>query len=124
MWRRYVRALSITRCSNCFSQRPAMEAYVGNVWVVRLLVQRAMAALYLIAFICAFNQFKALVGEHGLLPVPAFLKRAEFREAPSIFHWRYSDRMLDVVVWAGILLSAAALTGLSEAGPFVVSMIT
>jgi len=101
-----------------------MEAYVGDVWLVRLLVQRAMAALYLIAFICAFNQFKPLLGEHGLLPVPAYLKRARLREAPSIFHWRYSDRMLDIVAWSGILLSAAALTGLSEAGPFAISMIT
>src|SRR5947208_8293368 len=87
MWRRYARALSITRCSNCFFQIVAMEAYVGDVWLVRLLVQRAMAALYLIAFICAFNQFKPLLGEHGLLPVPAYLKRARLREAPSIFHW-------------------------------------
>src|SRR5947209_3003362 len=123
MWRRYARALSITRCSNCFFQIVAMEAYVGDVWLVRLLVQRAMAALYLIAFICAFNQFKPLLGEHGLLPVPAYLKRARLREAPSIFHWRYSDRMLDIVAWSGILLSATALIGLSEAGPFAISMI-
>jgi hypothetical protein len=101
-----------------------MEAYAGDVWIVRLLVQRAMAALYLIAFLCVFKQFKPLLGERGLLPVPAFLKRAQFKEAPSIFHWRYSDRMLDIVAWSGILLSVAALTGLSEAGPFPMSLIT
>jgi hypothetical protein len=100
-----------------------MDAYVGDVWIVRLILQRSMAALYLVAFVCAFNQFKPLLGEHGLLPVPAFLKRSHLREAPSIFHWRYSDRMLDIVAWSGILLSVAALTGLSEAGPFATSMI-
>jgi hypothetical protein len=95
-----------------------MESYFGDVWLVRLLVQRAQAAFYLIAFLAVLQQFKPLLGERGLLPVPAFVKRIRFRDAPSFFFWRYSDRLLDAVAWTGIALSAAALTGLSERGPF------
>src|SRR5215471_4060981 len=99
-----------------------MESYFGDVWLVRVLVQRSLAAFYLIAFLVVLLQFKPLLGERGLLPVPAFLNRVSFREVPSLFCWRYSDRLLDIVAWTGIVLSAAALTGLSERGPFWVSL--
>lgn len=85
-------------------------------------MQRGLAALYLIAFLVVLQQFKPLLGERGLLPVPAFVKRLHFWEAPSIFLWRYSDRMLDAVAWVGILLSAVALSGLSEVGPIWISI--
>src|SRR5262249_26900276 len=101
-----------------------MESYFDGVWLTRLLLQRALAAIYLIAFLVALNQFKPLLGERGLLPVPAFLKHLRFRQAPSIFCWRYSDRFLDVVAWTGIGLSALAVTGVSERGPIWLSMIT
>ena len=99
-----------------------MKWYFGDVWLVRVLLQRAMAALYLISFLVVLRQFKPLLGERGLLPVPSFVKRVRFLQAPGIFCWHYSDRMLDVVAWSGILLSAAALAGLSEAGPIWVSV--
>lgn len=86
-----------------------------SVWWVRLLFQRGLAAIYVIAFTSALNQFPALLGERGLLPAPAFLARVSFREAPSLFHWRYSDPMFRAVAWLGIALSSAALLGLSEA---------
>jgi len=101
-----------------------MEPYFDGVWLTRLLLQRALAAIYLISFLVALNQFKPLLGERGLLPVPVFLQRVRFRQAPSIFCWRYSDRLLDVVAWTGIVLSALALTGLSEKGPIWLSMAT
>src|SRR5262245_5128455 len=101
-----------------------METYFGAVWLVRPLIQRAVAAIYLIGFIVVLNQFKPLLGELGLLPVPNFLKRARFRDAPSIFHWKYSDRALNAVAWSGILLSGAALLGISEAGPTWISAAT
>jgi len=62
-----------------------MNACVGDLWVVRLLMQRGMATIYLIAFIAVVLQFKPLLGERGLLPVPAYLKRVDWRAAPSIF---------------------------------------
>ena len=100
-----------------------MDWYFGQVWLVRLLLQRSMAALYLIAFIVVLNQFRPLLGERGLLPVPQFLKRASFRDAPSIFFWRYSDRLLVAVACTGIVLSVAALFGITERGPYWVSLL-
>lgn len=101
-----------------------MAAYFGDVWLVRLLFQRALAAIYLIAFIAVLRQFKPLLGERGLLPVPYFLGRVSFRDAPSLFCWRYSDRLLEIAGWTGLLLSAVALVGLSEIGPIWLSMAT
>src|ERR671926_2009188 len=93
-----------------------METYFDGLWLVRLLFQRGLAALYLIAFLVALNQFPALLGERGLLPVPAFLRGVSFREAPSLFHWRYSDRLLAAVAWLGIALAGLTLLGVSESG--------
>jgi hypothetical protein len=73
-----------------------------------------MAAIYLVAFISALNQFRPLLGERGLQPVPVFSKRVSFWQTPSIFHIGYSDRILVVVAWTGIVLSIVALLGLSE----------
>src|SRR5262249_28286467 len=100
-----------------------MHGYWGEDQLVRLLVQRALAAIYLVGFLAVLNQFKPLLGENGLLPVPAFLRRVRFRSAPGIFHWRYSDRLLDIVAWTGIVLSALAVLGISESGSTWVSMV-
>jgi hypothetical protein len=94
-----------------------MEWYFGDFQLVRLLFQRGLAAIYLIAFASALNQFPALLGERGLLPVPEFLARLRFRDAPSLFHWRYSDALLRAVAWTGIALSALTLIGITERAP-------
>ena len=47
--------------------------------------QRGLAAIYLFAFMVVLQQFKPLLGELGLLPVPLFLKHTSFRETPSVF---------------------------------------
>lgn len=99
-----------------------MKWYFGELWITRLLLQRGMAAIYLVAFIAVAHQFKPLLGERGLLPVPAYLKNTSFRNSPSIFFWRYSDMLLDVVAWSGIALSVCALCGLTERGPVWLSI--
>jgi hypothetical protein len=99
-----------------------MHAYFGDVWLTRLCLQRGMAALYAIAFIAVLHQFKPLLGERGLMPVPAFLQQVSFRKAPTLFWWRYSDRLLDAVAWTGLFDSVCALFGLTEAGPVWVSI--
>src|SRR5436190_13078021 len=65
---------------------------------------------------------QAVAGERGLQPVPDFLKRTPFRAAPSLFFWRYSDRLADVVGWTGVALSSIALLGISERSPIWLSM--
>ena len=99
-----------------------MESYFGDVVWVRLLLQRGLAAIYLFAFAGAFNQFPALLGERGLLPVASYLARIGFLEAPSLFHLHYSDRLLRAVAGLGIALSLAALLGLCDAGPIWLSI--
>ena len=100
-----------------------MHAYFGDVWLTRLLVQRGMAAIYVVAFIAVIHQFKPLLGEKGLLPAPAHLKNISFRSAPTIFCWGYSDRLLDMVAWSGLLISVCALVGITEAGAVWISVI-
>src|SRR4051812_45436470 len=73
--------------------------------------------MYLAAFISSLNQFRPLLGEHGLLPVPRFLASVSFREAPSLFHFRYTDRLFAYVAWSGVALASLALLGFSELGP-------
>ncbi len=74
-----------------------MTTYFGNVWLVRLVLERGLAALYLLAFVAVLRQFKPLLGEDGLLPVPEYLQGMTFRQVPSLFLWRYSDRLLNLV---------------------------
>ncbi len=99
------------------------ESYFGGTSLVRLLLQRGLAAVYFVAFLSALNQFKALLGERGLLPVTNYLRHVGFREAPSLFHFRYSDRLLTGVVWTGLALSLVAFTGVSEHGPWWLSLL-
>lgn len=61
--------------------------------LARLLVERGLGVIYLIAFVVTFTQFPALAGERGLEPAPELLAYVRFRQAPSIFHVRYSDRL-------------------------------
>lgn len=98
------------------------DAYLGEVWITRMVIQRGMAAIYFLAFLAVVNQFKPLLGERGLLPVPDYLGRTSWRTAPGIFRWRYSDRLLDVVAWTGIVVSVLALGGFTELGPVWVSI--
>jgi len=102
--------------------RRAMSWYFGDVTIVRLLVQRGMAAVYLVGFIVVLNQFKPLLGERGLLPVPEYLGGVRFLDNPSLFAWRYSDRLLDVVGWTGAVVSTLALLGITERGPIWLSI--
>jgi len=94
-----------------------------DYWLARLLIERALAGIYLLAFLVAKTQFPALLGEHGLMPVRRLTSYTSFREAPSLFHLHYSDRLLQAVAWAGVLLAAATLVGLPQAGPAWLSML-
>jgi hypothetical protein len=89
----------------------------------RLLFQRSLAVLYVVAFLSAANQFRALLGSHGLLPIPAYLRRMSFREAPSVFHWHYSDRFFAAVAWSGVAISVAVAAGATDLVPWPVAML-
>ncbi|MBT2370134.1 lipase maturation factor family protein [Streptomyces sp. ISL-10] len=86
-------------------------------WLSRLVFQRALAAVYLVAFLSAALQFRALIGEQGMLPVPAFLRQVPARAAPSLFRLHYSDHLFAFVAWTGVLLSAALVAGAADDVP-------
>ena len=92
-------------------------------WLARQILQRGVAVVYLIAFIAAARQFRALIGEHGMLPVPRFVARVPFTTAPSIFHIHYSDRVFAVVCWFGAALSAAVVAGVTDLVPLWSAML-
>jgi hypothetical protein len=92
---------------------PAMSAEwfaAPDYWLTRAVVQHLLAAIYLLAFLTAVNQFRPLLGEHGLTPIPRFLALTGFRRSPSLFQLHYSDRFFGLAAWIGVVVSAAAFT--------------
>lgn len=88
--------------------------------IAREVIQRGVAAIYVVAFLSTYHQFPALLGERGLLPVPELLARPSSRRSPSLFHWHrtpYSDRLLRAVCVLGMLLGASVVVGLPQQGP-------
>ncbi|MFJ4209895.1 lipase maturation factor family protein [Paenarthrobacter sp. NPDC089675] len=83
----------------------------------RQVLQRGVAALYLVAFLSTLNQFPALLGERGLLPAPAILDMARRMRRPTLFRRRYSDKLLRGVCWIGLAVSALLVLGVPQAGP-------
>ncbi len=94
-----------------------------DYWLTRLVLERALGVIYLVAFLVAAFQFRPLLGEKGLLPVPRFLQRVKFLEAPSLFHAHYSDPLLLVVAWTGVALSAVVLVGLVDVAPPAIAIV-
>jgi hypothetical protein len=88
-----------------------------DYWLSRFLFERSLAAVYVIAFVVAANQFPALLGERGLLPVPRFVAVVPFRSAPSLFQFRYSDRLLRALSWASVLVAGSLIAGIPQSGP-------
>ncbi|MER8182288.1 lipase maturation factor family protein [Kitasatospora sp. NPDC094015] len=91
-------------------------------WFAREAFQRLLAAVYLIAFLVAANQFRALIGEHGMLPVPRFTARVPARRSPSLFHLHYSDRAFATTARTGAVLAAALAAGVADLLPLGAAM--
>ncbi|MGI9822771.1 lipase maturation factor family protein [Agromyces sp. Marseille-Q5079] len=85
--------------------------------IAREVLQRGVAALAFVAFVSTLNQFRPLLGEHGLLPVPELLRRASRLRGPSVFRWGYTDRLLVEVGVAGAVLAASVVLGVPQLGP-------
>ncbi|KPI17529.1 protein of unknown function DUF1222 [Actinobacteria bacterium OK074] len=100
-----------------------MDWFVApGYWTGRLVLQRGLALLYVVAFLGAAFQFRALIGERGMLPVPRFTARVPFRRAPSVFHVRYSDRFFALWAWSGCAVSAALAAGIDAWVPLWAAM--
>src|SRR5437773_12570988 len=83
-------------------------------WYSRWLFERALAAIYLVAFIAATTQFVPLVGEHGLEPVGRWVQAVPFRASPSLFYLFPKDNAFRACAWLGVALSVFALSSLPQ----------
>lgn len=91
--------------------------------LIKILFERSLALLYFIAFLSSFNQFPALLGEKGFLPVPKYLTRITFQHAPSLFHWKYSDRLFRNLCLLEMGVCLALVAGLSALVPIWLHVI-
>lgn len=96
----------------------------------REILQRGIAALYLVAFVSTLNQFRPLLGERGLLPAPRLLEWAAVSKGrgrtirPTLFcRVRYTDRRLALLCWAGIAVAALLVIGIPQLAPPWVPML-
>ncbi|MFE5408406.1 lipase maturation factor family protein [Microbacterium sp. NPDC056569] len=96
----------------------------------RQVLQRGVAALFVIAFVSTLNQFRPLLGERGLVPAPELLewvhtsKRGRRMLRPTLFRYlRYTDRRLVALCWTGIVVAAALVAGIPQLGPPWVPML-
>jgi hypothetical protein len=89
------------------------------------LFPRALAAIYLIAFVSWSWQMEALTGERGIMPAPEFLERVTqaaekndfiaWTEVPTVYWLGYSDAIAQWLCWgacaAAVLIMAGVLQG-------------
>lgn len=87
----------------------------------RQVLQRGIAALFVVAFVSTLNQFRPLLGERGLLPAPELLEwarsstRARGFLRPTLFRVvRYTDRRLVALCVTGIVVAAALVCGIPQ----------
>lgn len=97
--------------------------FAADYGLARLLFSRGVALIYLIAFVSAVAQFRGLLGRNGLTPIHRFLGARTFRQAPSIFHFRYSDGYFAAASWVGVVISAALLLGAGDVMPIAPTML-
>jgi hypothetical protein len=87
---------------------------VTEYWYSRWLFERALAAIYLVAFLAAAIQFVPLLGEHGLEPIGGWVQQVPFRASPSLFYFFPTDRAFRACAWLGVALAAFALTSVPQ----------
>lgn len=91
--------------------------------IARQVLQRGVGALAFVAFLSTLNQFRPLLGVHGLMPVPELIRLAPRLRGPTLFRWGYTDRRLVAVAVTGLVLAASVVAGLPQLGPPWVPML-
>jgi len=91
-----------------------MTSDPSTYWYSRFVFERALALIYLVAFVCAANQFVPLVGERGLLPVARFTEAVPFRASPSLFFFWQSDTAFRIAAWSGVALALLVLLDIPQ----------
>jgi hypothetical protein len=92
--------------------------------LTRFVILRLLGLVYFVAFLIAVRQQDALIGRDGLLPAAQFLSCVEEAAGsrlaaadamPTLFWLGGSDAALHGVAWTGLVLSAAAMLGATNA---------
>ena len=91
-------------------------------WLARWIVQRGVAAVYLVAFVNILAQWRPLLGERGLTPAAEVAAAAD-RWLPTLFRHGVSDRHAIVVAWIGAGVSTTLVLGVPQAGPWWLPLI-
>ncbi|XP_006897566.1 PREDICTED: lipase maturation factor 1 [Elephantulus edwardii] len=95
----------------------------GTFWLTRIVLLRALAFIYFVAFLVAFHQNKQLIGDQGLLPSRLYLKNIwqhfkgrvnweALSYAPTVLwflDWSNMDTNLDVLALVGLSISSFIL---------------
>ncbi|KAM4631566.1 lipase maturation factor 1 [Discoglossus pictus] len=108
---------------------PETPGLCGSFWLTRIVLLRAIAAIYFVAFLVAFNQNKQLIGDKGLLPCRLHFENVKqyfggkigmdaLSHAPTLLwlvDWSRIDTHLDNIALLGIAISMFILvTGCSN----------
>ncbi|XP_037588172.1 lipase maturation factor 1 isoform X4 [Cebus imitator] len=97
--------------------------HAGTFWLTRIVLLKALAFVYFVAFLVAFHQNKQLIGDRGLLPCSAYLRSVQqyFRGrvgwdalsyAPTVLwlmDWSDMNSNLDLLALLGLGVSAFVL---------------
>jgi len=86
----------------------------ASYFLTRLLLQRGIALVYVIAFAAIIHQFIPLLGENGLLPVSKFVRATPFWRYPSLFQFFPKDLAFQVCGFIGFAVALLALFGITE----------
>uniref|UniRef100_A0A8D0GGK3 Lipase maturation factor 1 n=1 Tax=Sphenodon punctatus TaxID=8508 RepID=A0A8D0GGK3_SPHPU len=97
------------------SPRPLLRP--GTFWLSRLVLLRAIASLYLLAFLVAYNQNKQLLGEKGLLPSQLYLQSVKryFKGKINLDSLSYAPTILWFLDWSGMDGNLDSLAGIGLA---------
>ncbi|XP_004438276.1 PREDICTED: lipase maturation factor 1 [Ceratotherium simum simum] len=95
----------------------------GTFWLTRIVLLRALAFIYFVAFLVAFRQNKQLIGDSGLLPCRLYLRSVQqhfqgwagwdaVSYAPTLIwllDWSHMDANLDAIALLGLGVSSFVL---------------
>ncbi|XP_007979035.3 lipase maturation factor 1 isoform X1 [Chlorocebus sabaeus] len=90
--------------------------HAGTFWLTRIVLLKALAFVYFVAFLVAFHQNKQLIGDRGLLPCRVLLKNFQqyFQDKTSWEVFSYMPTILWLTDWSDTnsTLDSLALLGL------------
>src|SRR5262249_47532707 len=108
-------------------ERRALRSFLdrdSTYVLTRFVLLRWLGLVYFFAFLSLALQYRALLGEPGVLPASLFLHRvahalgskgAAFWRLPSLFWLGSSDGTMIAFAWIGVALSALVCAGLTNA---------